>query len=113
MDALHTRHCEACRAGAPRVEPVEATRLMQDIPAWRMIEQDGIEVLRREFDFPDFRTAFQFASLVAELAEQENHHPAILVEWGKVSVTWWTHKIKGLHMNDFIMAARTDLVARE
>ena len=69
---------------------------------------DGIKRLRRAFKFKDFREAMQFTNRVGELAEQEDHHPAILTEWGKVTVTWWTHKIKGLHRNDFIMAAKTD-----
>jgi len=66
--------------------------------------------LSREFDFRDFAQALAFTNRVGEIAEAEDHHPAILTEWGKVSVTWWSHKIKGLHKNDLIMAARTDEV---
>jgi 4a-hydroxytetrahydrobiopterin dehydratase len=56
----------------------------------------------------DFIKAMDFTNRAAQLANEEDHHPAILTEWGKVTVTWWTHKIKGLHQNDFIMAAKTD-----
>ena len=72
------------------------------------MEQDGIKRLERVFKFPDFAQALAFTDKVGELAEAEGHHPAILTEWGKVTVTWWTHKVKGLHRNDFIMAAKTD-----
>jgi 4a-hydroxytetrahydrobiopterin dehydratase len=65
-------------------------------------------MLEREFKFKNFKQALAFANQVAELAEAEFHHPAILLEWGKVTVTWWTHAIKGLHKNDFICAAKTD-----
>jgi len=54
-----------------------------------------------------------FTNQVAKIANDEDHHPAILTEWGKVTVTWWTHKIRGLHLNDFIMAAKTDQLASE
>ena len=64
--------------------------------------------LERVFKWKNFVQALAFTNRVGELAEEEGHHPALLTEWGKVTVTWWTHKIKGLHRNDFIMAARTD-----
>ena len=70
------------------------------------VEIDGIKRLRRVFSFDDFGQALDFTSRVGELAEAEGHHPALLTEWGQTTVSWWTHKIKGLHRNDFIMAAR-------
>jgi 4a-hydroxytetrahydrobiopterin dehydratase len=76
------------------------------VPDWQIIERDGIKRLERTFK--NFAQAVAFTNKVAEIAEAEGHHPAILTEWGKVTVTWWTHKIKGLHRNDFIMAAKTD-----
>jgi 4a-hydroxytetrahydrobiopterin dehydratase len=78
------------------------------IPDWEMVEQDGIKVLKRTFKFKNFKEALDFTGKVGEIAEQENHHPSILTEWGKATVTWVTHKIKGLHENDFAMAAKTD-----
>ncbi len=65
-------------------------------------------MLRRLFHFDTFAQALEFTTKVGELAEEEGHHPALLTEWGRATVMWWTHKIKGLHRNDFIMAAKTD-----
>lgn len=75
-----------------------------------MIEVNSEERLHRVFKFTNFAQALEFTNEVGGLAEAENHHPAVLLEYGKVTVDWWTHKINGLHKNDFVMAARTDLV---
>jgi len=87
----------------------EIAELLPQIPDWTLIERDGIKRLERIFRFKDFADALAFTEKVGRLAESEGHHPAILTEWGRVTVTWWTHKIRGLHRNDFIMAAKTDL----
>lgn len=105
---LATRHCEACRPGAPTVPPEEIPRLLEQIPDWELVEREDGPRLRRTFTFPDFRTALAFTTEIGTLAEEEDHHPTILLRWGKVTVTWWTHAIKGLHKNDFIMAAKSD-----
>ncbi len=110
MSGLSEQQCEACRADAPRVEEAELRQLIGEIPDWNVEVRDGIMQLERTFKFKNFRAALGFTNQVGELAEAHGHHPAILTEWGKVTVTWWTHKIKGLHRNDFIMAARTDLL---
>ncbi|MGP7735156.1 4a-hydroxytetrahydrobiopterin dehydratase [Oceanimonas smirnovii] len=108
MSQLAQQECEACRADAPRVSDAELAGLMTQIPDWTPQSRNGVLQLEREFTFKNFKQAWAFADKVAELAESEFHHPAILLEWGKVTVTWWTHAIHGLHRNDFIMAARTD-----
>jgi len=108
MTELETMHCEACRADAPRVTAEQIEEFKPGVPDWALIEVDGVKRLSRRFSFPDFVQALAFTNQVGELAEQENHHPALLTEWGSVTVTWWTHKIRGLHVNDFIMSARTD-----
>jgi len=108
MDDLSEQGCEACRADAPRISDDELKRLMSAIPEWELIVVDGIMQLTREFSFGDFAQAMAFSNRVGELAEAVGHHPAILTEWGRANVTWWTHKIRGLHKNDLIMAARTD-----
>jgi 4a-hydroxytetrahydrobiopterin dehydratase len=110
MVELSEQACEACRVGAPLVSDEELQRLLPTIPGWRVIEVDGVRQLTREFEFKNFVQALAFTNRVGDLAEAENHHPAILTEWGKVTVTWWTHKIHGLHRNDLILAARTDQV---
>ena len=108
MDTLVGMKCVACQRGAPTVTDAEIAEYQPQVPDWQLVERDGIKRLERTFKFPDFVEALAFTNRVGELAEAEAHHPAILTEWGKVTVTWWTHKIKGLHRNDFIMAAKTD-----
>ena len=89
----------------------QCRRLINNIPGWELIRVDNMMRLRCTFTFPDFRKALAFTNSVGELAEAEQHHPELITEWGKVTVTWWTHSVKGVHMNDFIMAARTGVVA--
>ncbi|HSH42279.1 MAG TPA: 4a-hydroxytetrahydrobiopterin dehydratase, partial [Arenicellales bacterium] len=81
---------------------------MAELPDWEIVEAAGVKQLRRQYKLKNFAEALAFANRVGEIAEQEDHHPSILVEYGKVTLTWYTHKIKGLHVNDFIMAARSD-----
>jgi 4a-hydroxytetrahydrobiopterin dehydratase len=106
---LSAERCVSCRPDSPVVSEAEERELLPRIPDWDIIEVNSIERLRRVFRLRDWMQAVEFARVVAGEAEAENHHPSILIEWGKVTVTWWTHAIKGLHRNDFIMAARTDL----
>jgi 4a-hydroxytetrahydrobiopterin dehydratase len=108
MQSLAIEKCEACRKGAPTVTEEEKADLLPQIPEWRVVEREGIERLERVYTFPDFVQALDFTNRVGRIAEEEGHHPAVLLEWGKATVGWWTHKIGGLHRNDFIMAARTD-----
>lgn len=110
MVELSEQACEACRADAPLVSDEALQRLLPAIPDWRVIEVDGVRQLTREFKFKNFAQALAFTNRVGGLAEAEDHHPAILTEWGRVTVSWWTHKIHGLHNNDLVLAARTDQV---
>jgi 4a-hydroxytetrahydrobiopterin dehydratase len=111
--ALAAMSCVACRRDAPTVTEEEVAELHPQVPQWELVEIDGVKRLRRVFSFDDFAQAMAFTNSVGGLAEQEGHHPALLTEWGRTTVTWWTHKIKGLHRNDFIMAAKTDRLAGE
>lgn len=111
MAELTAEKCTACRADAPRVTEAEIAELKPQIPDWRMTEVDGVPRLERTYRFPNFVEALAFTNRVGEVAEEEGHHPALLTEWGKVTVSWWTHKIRGLHRNDFVMAAKTDRLA--
>ena len=108
MHDLKTKHCEACRVGAPLATQAEIDEFMPQLPEWELSEVDGINRLSRTYKFNNFEDALAFTNRVGAVAEEERHHPAILTEWGKVTVTWWSKKIKGLHVNDFIMAAKTD-----
>ncbi|HXE71662.1 MAG TPA: 4a-hydroxytetrahydrobiopterin dehydratase [Candidatus Nitrosotenuis sp.] len=106
--SLRQERCQACRAGAPQVTDEEIRQLKPQIPDWEIVEEDGVRKLRRTFRFPNFAQALEFTLRVGQMAEEQDHHPSILTEWGRVTVTWWTHKIRGLHRNDFIAAAKCD-----
>ncbi|HKZ90645.1 MAG TPA: 4a-hydroxytetrahydrobiopterin dehydratase [Candidatus Limnocylindrales bacterium] len=108
MATLSGMKCVACRGGEPTLTDAEIAAFHPQVPGWEVVEIDGIKRLRRVFAFGDFAGALGFTDTVGELAEHEGHHPALLTEWGRTTVTWWTHKIGGLHRNDFIMAAKTD-----
>lgn len=108
MTELAKGHCEPCSKGAPKVTDAEAAELSREVPEWSIREVDGEKRLERVFAFPDFAAALAFTNRVGAIAEEEGHHPALLTEWGRVTVGWWTHKIRGLHRNDFVMASKTD-----
>jgi 4a-hydroxytetrahydrobiopterin dehydratase len=112
VSTLAQATCVACRRDAPPVTEAELAELLPQIPEWELVELDGIKRLRRVFSFADFAESLAFANRVGEIAEQQGHHPALLTEWGRTTVTWWTHKIRGLHRNDFVMAAKTDALYR-
>ncbi len=108
MSDLTAGTCEPCRVGAPLISDEALRELSSQIPDWQVLSVDGVKQLKRQFDFDNFTAAMAFANAVGALAEEQGHHPALLVEWGKVNVSWWTHKIGGLHRNDVVMAAKTD-----
>ena len=110
--SLASERCTACRPDAPRVDGADADRLLREIPEWRVVERAGVRRLERVFTFGDFSGALAFTNAVGALAEANEHHPALLTEWGRVTVGWWTHAIGGLHRNDFVMAAKTDATYR-
>ncbi len=105
---LRDQECVPCRGGVPPLSEAEIQAYQPQVPGWKVIEREGIQRLERVFRFSSFAEALAFTNEVGRLAEEEDHHPAILTEWGKVTVTWWTHAIRGLHRNDFIMAAKVD-----
>lgn len=111
MHSLAQSHCQACQPGATALPASKRADLLEQLPDWRLVERDGVMQLERLFRCADFRQALAFANAVGAAAEAENHHPALRIEWGRVCVTWWTHDVRGLHHNDFIMAARTDALA--
>ena len=108
MTELHEMKCVACRPGEPTVAHGEMYKMHPQIPEWMVIEVDGVQRLERIFKFTNFAEALEFTNKVGAIAEEEDHHPLIITEYGKTTVHWWTHTIKGLHKNDFIMAAKTD-----
>lgn len=112
MATLSQQSCVPCRGDSLPVTEAEKAELMPLIPEWRVIESEGTPQLQRGFRCKNFRQALALTMQVGEAAEAEGHHPALLTEWGRVTVTWWTHAISGLHRNDFIMAAKTDEIAK-
>jgi 4a-hydroxytetrahydrobiopterin dehydratase len=112
MATLTNEKCTACRRDSPRVSEADIQELRPQIPEWTLAEVDGIARLERVFRFTNFAQALDFTTRVGGLAEDEGHHPAILTEWGKVTISLWTHKIRGLHRNDFVMAAKIDELSK-
>ena len=108
MADLAGETCVPCRGREPTLDEAEVEALLPEVPDWRVAERDGVRRLERVFRFADFASALEFTVGVGGKAEEAGHHPALLTEWGKVTVGWWTHAIGGLHRNDFVMAARTD-----
>ena len=106
--ALIGEKCVACRRDSPRVTDGEIAELHPEVSDWQLTDADGVKRLERSFKLHGFDGALAFTMQVGEAAEAEGHHPRITVEWGKVAAQWWTHKIRGLHRNDFVMAAKTD-----
>ena len=96
MKALSAERCVACRRDSPRVTEAEIAELTREVSGWQLLERGGIAQLERVFHCPSFADALAFTNRVGALAEAEGHHPALLTEWGRVTVTWWTHKIRGL-----------------
>ncbi len=111
MTKLLEQKCVPCGGGLPPATEEEIKTYKTQIPDWEIITENDELRLQRVYKFPNFQTALAFTNLVGEAAEEEGHHPALLTEWGKVTVTWWTHAINGLHHNDFIMAAKSDRLA--
>ncbi len=112
MSELSQEHCSSINATSKKLTESEANGLLKEVDGWKILTKDNEPRLEKAFQFNDFQQALDFTDKVGELANQEDHHPAILTEWGKVTVDWWTHKIKGLHRNDFVMAAKTDDLAK-
>jgi len=113
MSYLAQMSCVRPQRGGPPLSDKEIGELHPQVPDWHIVERGGVRQLERAFKSKDFVEALAFTNRVGELAEEQDHHPALLTEWGKVTVTWWTHAVQGLHRNDFIMAARTDELYRE
>lgn len=109
MGNLSNEFCEACKIDAPKVTEPESQILLEELRDWDLINE-SVHQLQRVFIFSNYGSSLNFANKVANLAEEEDHHPHIALEWGKVTVSWWSHKINGLHKNDFICAAKTDLL---
>jgi len=107
-EQLADKKCVPCRGGVPALKGEELKKIHSQTPKWTVVKEHHIQ---REFQFPDFKQALDFVNRVGELAEEQGHHPDIMLAWGKAGVTLWTHKIDGLTESDFIMAAKIDRLA--
>ncbi len=108
MNKLASKSCKACSKDSHPSSAQEQSNYMNSLVDWEIMTIDNVRRLTRTFTFKNFVEALAFTNGVGDLAEAEDHHPVLLTEWGKVTVTWWTHSIGGLHDNDFILAARTE-----
>jgi 4a-hydroxytetrahydrobiopterin dehydratase len=113
MSSLDIMRCTPCRGGEQPLSRTEIEDYIPQVPDWKLEKQNGSYRIERSFRFPDFSEALKFTNKIGELAEKEGHHPSVLTEWGRVTVCWWTHKIRGLHRNDFIMAAKSEKMYRD
>jgi len=109
MSSLAAKTCVPCRGGIPPLKGKELADLQKQLPDWNVVNEHH---LARSFKFPDFKKALEFVNRVGALAEEQGHHPDILLAWGKAEITIWTHKIDGLTESDFIMAAKIDVANR-
>jgi 4a-hydroxytetrahydrobiopterin dehydratase len=108
MIPLAEEHCVSVTRAAQRLADAESDALLTRVSDWQRVARDGVERLEKQFRFANFAEALAFTNRVGALADAEDHHPDILTQWGRVTVTWWTHVVGGLHRNDFVMAAQTD-----
>ena len=108
MQNYESKDCVACQPDAPKATKEQISEFLNNYLEWELIEDNQVPQLKRIYKFNDYTDAVDFTNKIADISEKEKHHPSILLEWGKVTVRWWTHKIKGLHENDFIMSAKTD-----
>lgn len=107
---LAREHCIPCHAGVPPLTDDEITELRLSVPMWDVVDVSGVKQLHRTFDFEQYNDALGFATRVGQMAQEQDHHPVITIRPKTVTLEWYTHTIKGLHRNDFVMAAKSDEV---
>ena len=108
MNDLATQKCSPAKADAPHVTHEEVAAFLEQLPGWQVTKEEDLNKLRKTFFFKQYKDAVAFVERVAASADAHEHHPVIVLEWGRVTISWWTHVLKGLHINDFIMAAKTN-----
>lgn len=113
MTNLTNQRCVPCESDIAPMAEDEISEMMSEVPDWDVVKIDGVNHLKSTFKFKNFVEALAFTNKVGDLAEEQGHHPVIEFTWGRATVEWWTHNIKGLHNNDFVMAARTSELYQE
>ena len=113
MTSLAEKKCVPCEGGTPALSETEAKKLLSQVDGWKLLQPEGADMrIEKRFKFDGFMPGVDFVNKVARVAEDEGHHPDVLLRWGEVKVTVWTHAAKGLTENDFILAAKIDQVQR-
>lgn len=112
MTELSQERCIPCETGTPPMTVSEINQLTNELPEWEVVQVDQVPRLKRTFKFNNFVDALEFVNSVGRISEEQGHHPLVCLTWGQVTVEWWTHIIKGLHKNDFIMAAKTEEILK-
>ncbi len=108
---LQKLNCDTNYRQAQKIDPVLLDELLVLVPNWIVPQDHAIDKLTCRFGRENFADAIKLAAAIGVIADMQNHHPTLLVEWGALTVTWWTHSLDGLHLNDFIMAAKTNQIA--
>lgn len=111
MDLI-AKHCVPCEGGTPPLSDIDEDRYIKEIPSWTLL-REGTHKIRREFKFKNFKEAMGFVNKVAEIAEEERHHPDIYISYNRVRIEFFTHAVQGLSENDFIMAAKIDRLSSQ
>ena len=111
MNTLANKEIILSKKGDSAMSQQDAEELLQSLSGWSIIHDNGMDKLVKIYELDDYKQTMSLTNKFGLIAEQYNHHPVIVTEWGKVTVTWWTHVIGGLHLNDFIMAAKCDRIA--
>jgi len=110
MTNLLEENCIRVAKGSPALTPSAIQTLMGELTGWQIIDREGTQCLEKSFKFTNFNNALSFTNRIGQLSEDQDHHPVIMTEWGRVTLTWWTHAVHGLHRNDFIMATHSDAI---
>jgi len=113
MAALLDQKLQACTSTSPALSNQEISQLLSQLDGWELEVTDGVSRIKKAYIFDNFSSALEYTNKIGLLAEAENHHPGIYIEWGKVTLSWWTHIVSGLFINDFIMAAKCDATYKD
>jgi len=110
MHTLSEQPLQVCTSTSQAILNSEINQHLSELNDWKLATDNNVKQILKSYKFKNFAAALAFTNKVGELAEAENHHPKLCIEWGRVTISWWTHTVNGLFINDFIMAARCDAV---
>jgi len=113
MAALLDQKLQACTPASTALSNQEINQLLSKLDGWELEVTDGVNRIKKAYTFDNFSSALKYTNKIGLLADADNHHPGIYIEWGKVTLSWWTHTLSGLFINDFIMAAKCDGIYKD